>query len=102
MAGPDESARDAMFPKLDAALIARLVPLGTRRRVTAGEVIFDPGPSKRNFYVVLEGRLEIVSPSSEGEVRITIHEAGGFTGELDILSGRPSLVRARAFELFGL
>src|SRR6185369_11126766 len=37
-----------------------------------------------------------VSPSRDGEAQVIIHDAGEFTGELDVVSGRHSLVRARA------
>src|SRR5215471_14177081 len=86
----------AMFPTLTAAQIARLTPLGVRRRVAEGEVILDPGMVPRGLYVVLEGRLEVVSSSGTGEVHITALEPGQFTGEVNILTGRPSLVRTRA------
>jgi thioredoxin reductase (NADPH) len=94
MAEPERP--DPMFPRLDAAQIARLAPFGRRRRATAGEVLYDRGSVKREFYVLLDGRVEIASPSREGEARVTIHEAGEFTGEVDMVSGRYSLVRARA------
>ena len=84
-----------MFPRLDAAQIARLAPFGRRRSISPGEVIFDRGSVKRAFYVLLEGRVEIASPSREGEARVTILEAGEFTGEVDMISARYSLVRAR-------
>src|ERR1700737_2326072 len=96
MAELTDTLRDVMFPKLSAAQIARLAPLGVRRKATAGELIFDQGTARRSFFVVLEGRLEIVSPSQQGEIPITVNEAGEFTGEVDMLSGRRSLVRARA------
>ena len=86
---------DAMFPKLSEAQIARLVSFGVRRSVPEGEIIFDQGAVGRSFFVVLDGSLEVVSPSAGGETRITVHQAGDFTGELDLLAGRPSLVRAR-------
>lgn len=86
-----------MFPRLDAAQIARLTPFGRRRRAAPGEVLFDRGAVRRELYVLLEGRIEIASPSRDGDAHVvTIHEAGEFTGELDIVSGRYSLVRARA------
>jgi thioredoxin reductase (NADPH) len=88
--------REGMFPKLSEAQIARLFPLGSRRTVAEGEVIFEPGVRRRSLFVVLNGRLEGVTPASGGENRITVIEAGEFTGEVDLLSGRPSLVRARA------
>jgi len=90
--------RDAMFPRLTAAQIARLLPVGRRRRFAPGEVIYERGSTKRAFYVLLEGRVEIASPSPAGEERISIHETGEFTGEVDMISGRQSLVGARALD----
>ena len=45
---------------------------------------------------MLEGAIEIVHPYEAGEHRVTVHEVGSFTGELNMLAGRRSLVRARA------
>jgi thioredoxin reductase (NADPH) len=87
---------DRMFPRLDGRQLARLHPVGRHRRFSAGEVIYDRGAAKRAFYVVLTGEIEIASPSRDAETRITIHGAGEFTGELDMISGAQSLVRARA------
>jgi thioredoxin reductase (NADPH) len=87
---------DSTFPTLHPEQVARLKSFGRVRRVAAGELIFEYGDLNRRFYVVLEGSLEVVSPSHAGDVRITVHEAGQFTGEVDLLSGRRSLVRARA------
>jgi thioredoxin reductase (NADPH) len=93
----DATARvDPMFPRLDGTQLARLTPIGRLRRFSAGEVIYDRGSAKRGFYVLLSGEVEIASPSRDAEVRITLHRAGEFTGEVDMISGRQSLVRARA------
>ena len=89
---------DAMFPKLTRAQIDRLRPVGRPRQFTPGELIYERGSVKRAFYVLLEGRVEIASPAPEGEERITIHAAGEFTGEVDMMSGRQSLVGARALD----
>jgi thioredoxin reductase (NADPH) len=97
MTDPSERLAE-MFPKLTATQIARLLPVGRRRRFAAGEVIYERGSAKRAFYVLLEGRVEIASPSRVGEERLTIHETGGFTGEVDMISGRQSLVGARALD----
>lgn len=88
--------RDLAFPKLDAAQIARLMPFGKSRGAAAGEVLFDQGDANRGLFVLIEGSIEIVNPACEGEVIVTVHKAGEFTGEVDVLSGRPSLVRGRA------
>jgi thioredoxin reductase (NADPH) len=96
MAEPDIPDRDLTFPKLTAEQIARLMPIGVRRKVAQGEIIFDQGEPHRSFFVILKGRVEIVNPSSGGELPVIDHNEGEFTGEVDMLSGRRSLVRARA------
>jgi thioredoxin reductase (NADPH) len=87
--------REQLFPKLSAAQLERLTRFGRRRSVQAGEVIFDVG-DRRSMYVVLDGRLEVVSPTRTGEMHIIFAETLEFTGEVDILASRRSLVRARA------
>jgi thioredoxin reductase (NADPH) len=89
---------DDLYPKLSEKQIARLSQFGVRRSLPAGEVLFDQGSVGRHFYVVLEGSLEALLPIRDGEGRIHLHERGDFTGELDMLSGRPSLVSARTVE----
>jgi len=95
---PEPANRDAMFPKLTQSQMARLEGFGRRRTASAGEIIYEPGDSKPGFFVLFSGRIEIVSPTSEGETLVTLHEAGEFTGELNMLTGRHSLVRGRAAE----
>jgi thioredoxin reductase (NADPH) len=86
---------DEMYPKLSKDQIARLSHAGVRREYPADEIIFDQGAIGRSFYVVLKGGLEVVLPSAAGERYLRRHQPGDFTGELDMLSGRPALVRAR-------
>lgn len=88
----------AMFPRLTRVQIDRLRAVGRPRQFAPGELLYERGSAKRTFYVLLEGRVEISSPAREGEERITIHAAGEFTGEVDMISGRQSLVRARALD----
>lgn len=96
MAENDE-ATEGMFPILDAAQIARLMPLGQERSVAAGEIVFDQGDSEHGVFVVLEGSIELVKVASGGEETVlNVHGVGMFTGEVNQLSGRRSLVRCRA------
>jgi thioredoxin reductase (NADPH) len=89
---------EGMFPKLDQAQIARLMPLGQERRVAAGEIIFDQGDSEHGVFVVLDGSIELVSVVNSQETVLTVHGPGMFTGEVNQLSGRRSLVRCRAHD----
>ncbi|MGZ3428994.1 MAG: FAD-dependent oxidoreductase [Polyangia bacterium] len=93
---PDVDARRAqMFPTLTEAQIARIARVGKRRSVAAGTILIEQGDVGVPFHVVLDGTIEIVQPTPEGEVEITVHQAGGFTGETNMLMRRGSLVRAR-------
>lgn len=89
-------AREGMFPTLSPARIARLDSLGKRRRFAAGEVIFEPGEKSGNLSIVVEGGLEVLSVAGGRETPITILGPGQFTGEVNMLAGRPTLVRMRA------
>ncbi len=96
MADSTDLTQEAMFPHLSEAQIARLASLGARRNVAQDDVIFDQGSRSRSLFVVLKGRLEAFSSSAHGETRIAVVEPGQFTGELNMLAGRPTLVQARA------
>ncbi len=98
--GPDiiVQRREQMFPSLAEEQIARLLPLGKRRSVHRGEVLFDQGSADSEFYVVLRGSLEVVRPGLGREEPVVVHQAGEFTGETNLLTGRRSLLRCRAAE----
>jgi thioredoxin reductase (NADPH) len=59
-------------------------------------VLVEQGDTVVPFFVVVSGELEIVRPSCAGETLVTIHGHGQFTGEVNMLSGRRTLVRMRA------
>src|SRR5258706_10773299 len=92
----DRSAQ--MFPTLTAAQLQRVATLGTRRQVKKGDIIFDQGDPRPDFYVVARGSLEVVRPHDGLEDEVTVHQPGGFTGEANMLTGRRSLVRGRMRE----
>ena len=107
MAMPDEARSGAitrrgraeqMFPALTSAQIARVALHGHRREVAAGELLFDVGQTVVPFCVVTSGRVEILRPAVTGDTVITTHGPGEFTGEVNMLSGRRTLVRARVVE----
>jgi thioredoxin reductase (NADPH) len=84
-----------MFPVLTPAQIERIAPLGTRRRVKAGDILFEVGDRHTSFFVIVEGAVEILRPLEAGEARVVLHGPGEFTGEINMLSARRALVRAR-------
>jgi len=87
--------RGEAFPVLTAEQISRIRPLSRVRNVKVGDILFEPGDSDLPFFVLLSGSMEIVQPGIHGESLIVKHEAGEFTGEITMISGRRSLVRGR-------
>jgi len=89
------SGVERMFPTLTPAQIERIAAHGHARRVRSGEVLVQPGDQIVPFFVVTAGGVEIVRPSSASETLVVLYGPGQFTGEVNMLSGRPALLRVR-------
>jgi thioredoxin reductase (NADPH) len=87
-----------MFPTLTSAQIARIAVHGRVRSIQRGEVLVQAGDRVVPFFVVTGGQVEVVRPSGTGEVLVAVHDPGQFTGEANMLSGRPGFVQMRASE----
>jgi thioredoxin reductase (NADPH) len=86
---------ERIFPKLTPDQIRRVAAQGRIRSVQPGEVLIEQGDRTVPFFVVKTGEVEIVRPFGASETTITVHGSGEFTGEVNMISGRRSLVRAR-------
>jgi thioredoxin reductase (NADPH) len=92
-----ETRYEQMFPRLDAAEIDRLRHFGESRTYAAGERLVSSGEVSPGMFVVLSGEIAVSQHNVLGrEEPIVTHGLGSFMGELAQLSGRPSLVDARA------
>ena len=89
---------DRVFPRLTPNQIERVAAHGRRRSLESGEILFEPGQAISRFYVVTLGGIEIVTRSAAAEHIVAVLEGGMFTGEVNILSGRPGFARIRARE----
>jgi thioredoxin reductase (NADPH) len=84
------------FPTLDEQEMACVATLGRGRTFRDGEVLIEAGTQDYPFYAVRSGEVAIVEDST-GETRdVTVHAAGEFTGDVDMLTGRPALISAIA------
>jgi thioredoxin reductase (NADPH) len=92
------SGAERMFPTLTLAQIQRIAAHGQVRSIRAGEVLIEPGQEVVPFFVVKAGRVEIVRPSGTAETLVIVYGPGQFTGEVNMLSGRPAMLRVRASE----
>jgi thioredoxin reductase (NADPH) len=92
------SGVERMFPILTPAQIKRIAGHGALRSIRSGEILIEAGAHVVPFFVITAGRVEVVRPSGNTETLVTIHEPGQFTGEVNMLSGRPALLQSRVIE----
>ena len=90
------SSAERMFPILTPAQVERIAAHGRCVRSGLEKCSFEAGAHVVPFFVVTAGRVEIVRPSGTAETLVTHPWPGQFTGEVNMLSGRPALRRNRA------
>jgi thioredoxin reductase (NADPH) len=91
MAQPEETA----FPRLTSAELALVKPLAKPCDYADGDLVFRAGQPDIDLYIVESGLMEIRSPTN-GHRLIAVHEPGQFSGDIDVLTGRPVIVTAVA------
>ena len=84
---------EGTFPRLTDEQRARIAVFARERRFADGELLWDQGEDGRPLYVVLEGQISIVAGADDV---VTTHGPGQFSGDVDMLAGRPAVVRGRA------
>jgi thioredoxin reductase (NADPH) len=82
-------------PELDDRQLAMLEPLGTRRIVRSGEMLFKAGQRDLPLTVVLRGELEAFEAREDEEQILGIAGPRKFFGEVGMLTGTASLASAR-------
>ena len=92
------SGVERTFPTLAPEQVERIAAHGRVRQIRAGEVLVQPGDQIVPFFVITTGGIEIVRPSSANETLVALYGPGQFTGEVNMLSGRPALLQVRASE----
>jgi thioredoxin reductase (NADPH) len=96
---PSSPERAALiFPTLDDRLLARLAAHGVTRAVQTGDVLIQAGQPNPPFFALKSGKAEVVRPSDLGDARVTMHAAGQFTGEANMILGRRSIMRTQVTE----
>lgn len=87
---------DVAFPTLSEHQIGTLSKYAKRRHFHHDEPLFTAGLSTATFFVVLSGAVEILDHSGDTPKTVVVHEPGEFTGDIDILTRRVSIVSAVA------
>jgi thioredoxin reductase (NADPH) len=92
------SRPERLFPKLTAAQLARVAAHGRRRSTSRAEVLIDVGDRVVPCFVVVTGEIQVLQVSNRAETLIVSHGPGSFSGEANLISGRPSMARLRVAE----
>ena len=81
---------EAACPKLDEEQMATLAKFAASRQFKAGETLLAAGEQELKLFIVKGGEVE-VRENSSGAV-VTVLGPRQFTGDVDLLAGRPSAV----------
>jgi len=81
-------------PNLTPKQIDRIRSVALLRSVQAGEVLYEPSQPDVPLFIVLEGNVSI-SRTGEDDKILAVRKANQFTGEMSVISGKRSLLKAR-------
>jgi thioredoxin reductase (NADPH) len=85
-----------IFPRLSEEMAARVAGYGTEERLAGGTHVFTRGERSVDFFLVLDGNIEIFDLDDYGQPNVfTVHNERQFTGELDLFNDRVVLVSGR-------
>ena len=89
----DPMAREEQtFPRLDPEMIDRVARYGSEERFAAGAPVFSRGERSVDFFVVLEGSIEIFDLDEHDQPQVfAILRQRQFAGELDLFNERQVL-----------
>jgi thioredoxin reductase (NADPH) len=88
----------AYAPILTESQLERVRVFTKPRQVAAGDVLYNPNDDTPPVYVVIEGKIRIVSLAGGVEDTVTTYDPGQFSGELLMIAGRRSIYRCQAVE----
>ncbi|HEX8339627.1 MAG TPA: FAD-dependent oxidoreductase [Tepidisphaeraceae bacterium] len=84
------------FPRFSAEELASITQVATPQKFADGECLFRVGDAEVDMFVVLSGAIRVTNPT-DGDREIIRHDGvGQFTGDIDLLTGRPVVVDAHA------
>ncbi|CAA9522709.1 MAG: Thioredoxin reductase [uncultured Sphingomonas sp.] len=94
----DPYAREKQtFPILSAEMAGRIARFGAEEQLANGDLLFRRGERSVDFFLVLNGTVDIIDHDERaGERIVHQHHGSQFTGELDLFNDRTILVSGRA------
>jgi thioredoxin reductase (NADPH) len=92
----DPHVRDSeAFPTLTADQVERVSSFGVVERLSRGTVLYEPGARTADFFVVLDGFIEIYVSRGAAQPVAYEYREQQFTGELNLFNDRAHLAGSR-------
>jgi CRP/FNR family cyclic AMP-dependent transcriptional regulator len=87
-----------IFSDLSGQETGRILRITSERSFATGSEIFKPGDATDAFYIILDGKVEIVLPTPSGKTSIATLSNRSVFGEMSFIGKRPRSAQARALE----
>ena len=92
----DPLSDQVAFPRLDDSEMAQVALFGERCSFRQREPLVSAGQYPFHSYVILCGQIRVIDVSTEEPTVFVRYGAGYFTGDIDLFTGRPSVVTCEA------
>lgn len=90
----DPAGNTDAFPALTTDEMSCIAKIGAARRYEDGATLFEHGEKDFSFFAIRDGEIAIVEHSTGTPRDVVMHGANSFTGDVDMLTGRPAVVSA--------
>ncbi len=84
------------YPHLSESEVADAALFGERCSFREGEALISSGDQPFDCYVILSGEIRVVDVSTGERTVFSRYGSGYFTGDIDLFTGRPSVVTCEA------
>jgi len=91
-----QSTDAVAFPELTHDEMQCIGSMGLVRKFTDGETLFASGDHEVSLFVVKSGEVAIIDSTNGSPRDVVIHGPRAFTGDVSMLTGRPTVVSAEA------
>jgi CRP-like cAMP-binding protein len=89
--------RVPLFSLLSPEMAQSVASRVTKRRFRAGEVIVTQGQQSEGLFILLNGRVRVLTTDERGkEVILAVLKAGAFVGEMSLIDRQPASATVRA------
>ena len=89
--------RVPLFSLLSPEMAQSVASRVTKRRFRAGEVIVTQGQQSEGLFILLNGRVRVLTTDERGkEVILAVLKVGAFVGEMSLIDRQPASATVRA------